>query len=178
MAKQVVTRLTDDLDGSDATTTVHFAWKGTAYEIELSDANVLAFDAELERYIGAARVVTPARGRRTPTGVRPAANRTRTDAIRAWAKAAGLDIAERGRIAAAVVAAFDAAQVAPSSTKVASTKVAAKKVTAKKVTAKKGHGQEGHREEGHRQEGHRQEGHGQEGGTAGRMNSPVAFLVT
>ena len=39
MAKTVIVRLTDDIDGGDADETVYFSIDGTAYEIDLSTAN-------------------------------------------------------------------------------------------------------------------------------------------
>ena len=39
MAKTVIVKLTDDIDGGDADETVHFALDGKTYEIDLSAAN-------------------------------------------------------------------------------------------------------------------------------------------
>ena len=39
MAKTVIVRLTDDIDGGDADETVYFSLDGTAYEIDLSTTN-------------------------------------------------------------------------------------------------------------------------------------------
>jgi hypothetical protein len=39
MAKTVIVKLTDDIDGSDADETVHFALDGKSYEIDVSSAN-------------------------------------------------------------------------------------------------------------------------------------------
>ena len=64
VAKEVIIRLRrDDLDGSEATKTVVFAWAGTTYEINLSDDSVERFSAVIAPYVGAARK-SSARGRR------------------------------------------------------------------------------------------------------------------
>ena len=43
MAKTVIVKLTDDLDGGDADETVQFALDGKSYEIDLSSANASKF---------------------------------------------------------------------------------------------------------------------------------------
>jgi len=42
MAQKVTVEMTDDLDGSQADTTVRFAIDGTTYEIDLSKRNAAA----------------------------------------------------------------------------------------------------------------------------------------
>lgn len=109
MAKTTVVTITDDLDGSKAATTVQFGWKGNAYEIDLSRKNANALEKALAPYLDAAR---KARGSRTARRGRRAASPARSDqsAVRAWAKENGYEVAERGRIPAAVVDAFVAAK--------------------------------------------------------------------
>lgn len=110
MAKEIITRLLDDLDGSPATRTVAFAWDGTAYEIDLNDDNFQNFSVAIGPYVAAARTVaTPERGRGSRAS---STDRHRLDAIRAWAKSAGLSVADRGRIRASIIAAYDDAQAA------------------------------------------------------------------
>ena len=43
MAREVIEKLIDDLDGSTAVETVAFALDGTSYEIDLSKRNAAAF---------------------------------------------------------------------------------------------------------------------------------------
>lgn len=144
MAKETITRLRDDLDGSDANATIQFSWDGVAYEIDLSTENADAFKAELERYTGAARRVsrTPRRSpARRPTGQL----RVDLNAVREWATANGHTVAARGRIAAAIVDAFHAAQgtvadvgaSAKSSAPATAEKIAAAKTVAKKAVKEK-----------------------------------------
>lgn len=104
MAQKVRIELTDDLDGTQATTNVHFTYAGVAYEIDLSDKNVQAFDKAVEKYVQAARkagrqgTVKP---RKAPTGP-PAAE------VRAWAVAQGIEVPAKGRIPAGIVEKYEA----------------------------------------------------------------------
>ena len=110
MAKETITRLVDDLDGSTATETVSYAWKGTSYEIDLSKKNATAFEKLLLPYIGSSRKASA--GRKAPVG-RPAKRAANTNSdrlaqIRSWAAANGYEVSNRGRIAQSVQDAFDA----------------------------------------------------------------------
>ena len=55
MAKQTVTYLADDLDGSDADETIRFTLDGKSYEIDLSKKNAAAFRKALKPYVAAGR---------------------------------------------------------------------------------------------------------------------------
>ncbi len=55
MAKTVIVRLTDDIDGEDADETVRFALDGRSYEIDLSAANASQLRAALKPYIDKGR---------------------------------------------------------------------------------------------------------------------------
>ena len=108
MAQKVNVLLVDDIDGSDAGETISFGLDGTRYEIDLNSDHAQELRGQLERYVKAARKVTgsagrPARGRRT------AANDARNKEIRDWAREQGLDVNERGRIPADIVAQYEAA---------------------------------------------------------------------
>jgi hypothetical protein len=105
MAKQVITTLIDDLDGGRAAETVRFGFEGIEYEIDLSGKNGLKFRKALEPYVTAATRI--GRGARVPSrAARSASSRTENAAIRSWAAANGHDVSERGRIPAAVIAAY------------------------------------------------------------------------
>jgi hypothetical protein len=114
MAKETITRLKDDLDGSEAKSTIAFTWAGTAYEIDLSAKNSRAFDEAIAPFVAASRRVgKPA----TKTAARKAASRpvratVKHDlaAVRAWAISTGQTVATRGRIAASLIEAYHAAQ--------------------------------------------------------------------
>ena len=119
MAQQVNVKLVDDLDGSDAAATVSFAIDGRAYEIDLSNDNAARLRESLASFVTAARKsggAAPGGGRRaqkmttTSTAPRPQPlDREQTAAIRAWARQNGHEVSNRGRIAKAVVDAFQAA---------------------------------------------------------------------
>ena len=101
--------LLDDIDGTEAEETVSFSFKGVSYELDLSSANAAAMAEDLEKWIKPARRVggrTTTRSARSPK----AKASSRAGEIRAWAQGQGLEVNERGRIPAEIVAAFEAAQ--------------------------------------------------------------------
>jgi hypothetical protein len=106
MATKVVVALEDDLDGGPADETVRFAVGGAEYEIDLSTKNATALRAGVRPFVDHARKT--ARGARR-RAVRPSSARERSGDIRAWAKAEGITISDRGRIPASVVAQYEAA---------------------------------------------------------------------
>jgi hypothetical protein len=105
MAQQVIKRLVDDLDGSDADETVSFAIDGVTYEIDLSAENAGILRHRLSLFVDHAR---RAGGVRRPRG-RAVSGRQRSADIRAWAKAHGIEVSERGRIPATVVEQYERA---------------------------------------------------------------------
>lgn len=112
MARQVITVLTDDLDGSDADRTIEFGFDGVNYTIDLSEKNAGKLRKALDPYLSAAsrigrtngsgRVATRAAAAPVP------ANRDQNQAIREWAAKNGYEVSDRGRIPNAIVAAFHA----------------------------------------------------------------------
>lgn len=111
MAKRVVTtvELTDDLDGGKADRTLHFAFDGTNYEIDLSKKNATALEKVLKPYVESARKVRQPARRGRPASTARRGGRTDLGEIRAWARNNGHEISDRGRIPAAVVEAYNAA---------------------------------------------------------------------
>jgi hypothetical protein len=105
MATKIAVTLVDDLDGSTAEETVRFGVGGAAYEIDLSRKNATAFRTGLAPFVEHAR-----KGGRGPARrpARPTSARERSSDIRAWAKAQGITISDRGRIPASVVARYEA----------------------------------------------------------------------
>jgi nucleoid-associated protein Lsr2 len=57
MAKTVIVKLTDDLDGSDADETVHFSLDGKSYEIDVSAANATRLRDAFKPFLDKARPV-------------------------------------------------------------------------------------------------------------------------
>jgi Lsr2 len=109
MAQKVQTLLIDDLDGSDAEGTVFFGLDGRQYEIDLSTDHAEDLRAALARYIGAARKVAGTARRAGQNGRKTPASSTSNTDVRTWAKAQGLEIKERGRVSADVLARYRAA---------------------------------------------------------------------
>ena len=108
MAQKIQTLLIDDLDGSAAEGTVRFGLDGTEYEIDLNAGHARELRDALTRYVDAARRVDggarkPARGRRGPSGG------LNTTEVREWARAQGIEVKDRGRVPADLVAQFKAA---------------------------------------------------------------------
>ena len=116
MARRIVHQLVDDLDETVLEVgegeTVLFSLDGTAYEIDLSSDNATALRDAFAPYIDAARSVSSARSTGSNGNGRP---RRRTEPtrdyteIRAWAKANGHQVSERGRVPSTVLDAYDAA---------------------------------------------------------------------
>ena len=108
MVQKIQTLFIDDLDGSEADSTVRFGLDGTDYEIDLSTEHAQALRDALERYVTAARRSGGAR-RPARSGTKaPAAGLNSTE-VREWAKAQGIEVKDRGRVPADVVARFRAA---------------------------------------------------------------------
>ncbi len=106
MAKEIRVYLKDDLDGSEASQTVEFSLFGATYTIDLSDANVARLEEALKPFIEKAERV---KGRRNSRGSASRGRKSGTAEIRAWARANGHEVSDRGRIPADVVAAYEAA---------------------------------------------------------------------
>ncbi len=109
MAQRVQTLFLDDLDGSEAESTVRFALDGSEYEIDLNAAHTEDLRKVLAPYVRAAR--------RSPGSKRPARTARRGSAaagvsnseVRDWAKSQGIEVKDRGRIPAELVVKFKAA---------------------------------------------------------------------
>jgi nucleoid-associated protein Lsr2 len=106
VAQKIQVLLIDDLDGGEAEGTVRFGLDGVEYEIDLSAEHAEALRRALAPFIGAARRST-AGGRRPGRGGRRAgADGLDTAEVREWARAQGIEVKDRGRIPAEVVARF------------------------------------------------------------------------
>jgi hypothetical protein len=107
VAKKVVTttEYTDDIDGSKAEGTISFSFEGTNYEIDLSRSNSRAFEKAMAPYIGHARKARATRSRGRGRG----GAKHDLSAVRTWASENGYQVAPRGRVAAEVLEAYDAA---------------------------------------------------------------------
>ena len=105
MAREVQTRLTDDLDGSPAVTTARFGYEGVEYEIDLNEEHLEEFEEFLAPYVEHGRRIRVDRQRRPGRG-----GGTRRDAgvVRQWAREQGYQVNNRGRISADIRARYDA----------------------------------------------------------------------
>jgi len=112
MAKQIITVLTDDLDGGNADRTVEFGLDGANYTIDLSEKNAGKLRKALDPYLAVASRVGRAGGNgriaSRPAAAPSRANRDQNQAIREWAVKNGYEVSERGRIPASIVDAFHA----------------------------------------------------------------------
>lgn len=105
MAQKVNIVLVDDLDGNTAVETVTFGLDGSNYAIDLNAKNAKKLRDSLAPYVASARKESSrGRGRRSRSAAGPAA----AD-VRAWAREAGYEVSERGRVPAEVKAAYEAA---------------------------------------------------------------------
>ncbi len=117
MAERVTIELVDDLDGSSADETVHFAWGGKALVIDLSKKNVDKLRKAIEPFVAAARsdgaVQAPAARRRlssgSSSGKRQHDSGAATSVIRAWARENSIEVPDRGRLKPDVLQAWEAA---------------------------------------------------------------------
>src|SRR5580698_4146289 len=66
MAKTVVVKLTDDIDGGDAAETVYFSLDGNAYEIDVNSANAAHIRAAIKPYIDKGRPSSTGAKTRSP----------------------------------------------------------------------------------------------------------------
>ena len=112
MAKTVVVKLTDDIDGSDADETIHFALDGKSYEIDLSATNAAAFREAVQHYVEKGRTAGGAARPRPSRPSRPPAEPTRYSQLHSDEKArfrAWANMATARRISDARVQSWEAA---------------------------------------------------------------------
>ena len=107
MVQRVTYTLYDDIDGAPADETVRFGLDGVSYEIDLSAANAAQLREALALYIGSGRRAAGSR-RGRPAAAAGTKKASATD-VRAWAAANGHQVSARGRVPAAVRAAYEAA---------------------------------------------------------------------
>lgn len=115
MAQKIHIVLEDDLDGSEAEETVTFGLDGTTYEIDLNAEHAAELREALATYVGHGRKVSSSgrRGKKSTsasssTGGASSGGPSAKE-IREWARSNGYDVPDRGRVAADVREAYDAA---------------------------------------------------------------------
>jgi hypothetical protein len=112
MARQVITVLTDDIDGGYADRTIEFGLDGVNYTIDLSEKNAGKLRKALDPYLTVASRIGRTNGNGRIVARAAAApsrsNRDQNQAIREWAGKNGYEVSARGRIPSSVVEAFHA----------------------------------------------------------------------
>jgi hypothetical protein len=103
--QKTTTTLVDDLDGTEALSTVSFSIDGANYEIDLNVRHIAEFRSDIEPYIKYARKV-----RQEKVALRSAASRRRSKAIREWIKEMypNAQVPPRGRIPTHFTKQYDA----------------------------------------------------------------------
>lgn len=108
MAKRTIAKYFSDLSGNEIDTpspTVHFAFDGTSYEIDLTEAEAGELRDALAPYVSVAR---RAAGTRAARRAASSSDGPSPKDVRAWAVAQGLDVPARGRIPASLIEAYEA----------------------------------------------------------------------
>ena len=105
MVSKVITRLEDDLDGSEAAETVRFTIDGVDYEIDLSKSNADKFRNSFGDYIAHGRKVGGSRRARKSMS----SDSVDIKAVRKWAASNGIQVSTRGRVPADVISQYQAA---------------------------------------------------------------------
>jgi hypothetical protein len=112
--KEIIIKVRDDLDGSDADETIEFTVRGISYEIDLSAANVELFEKSMQQFIDVARRQQQVKAASSSLTKFPRDKRAlmaQRREIRVWASQNGwpaLDESTKGRLPYDAVEAFQA----------------------------------------------------------------------
>lgn len=104
MAQKVTVSITDDLTGEGEATQVNFGFDGVNYEIDLNAGNKAELEGFLARYIEAGRKTSagkrgrPAKPAATPGPTGSGLSPQDRTAVREYAAANGVSLAQRGRL--------------------------------------------------------------------------------
>lgn len=105
MAQRMQTLFIDDIDGSEAESTVRFGVDGIDYEIDLSAAHAEEFQKAMQKFLDAGRKVG---GTRRAAKSAPSRGPSQAS-VREWAKSEGIAVKNRGRVPAELVVRFQEA---------------------------------------------------------------------
>lgn len=117
MAREVIVRVVDDFDNSeDADTTRVLGWDGYDYVLDLTDKNDQELQELLQPYLDVAHekrkqkkqaktTADPGSSRPGPKPSRISPEERRT--IRAWARAQGMQVGDKGLIARSIIEAYE-----------------------------------------------------------------------
>jgi hypothetical protein len=112
VAREVIEKLVDDLDGGVADETVGFGLDGATYEVDLSKKNAAALRKALAPYVNVSR--RGGRSTGTSTKRKPSTPRGRVQRdydilqLREWAGANGIELPSRGRIPMGIIEQYKA----------------------------------------------------------------------
>jgi len=112
MAQKTQVVLTDDIDGSEATQTLTFAFQGVSYEIDLNEDHAKALEESFHDWINSARKVTGSRGakpRRSGVSASTPGGGRDLNEVRAWLRSNGHEVADRGRVSQTLLEEYDKA---------------------------------------------------------------------
>lgn len=111
MAQRVITQLVDDITGEEINAggkTIRFSVDGGDWQIDLNEKNAKKFYETMKFYQDHATHLG-GRGKRTRVASK-ASNKEELAAIRRWARDAGYEVSDRGRIKQEIVDAYHAAR--------------------------------------------------------------------
>lgn len=111
MATKTITQKIDDIDGSEATDSVHLGYDGVDYTLDLNEHNAARLGDILREFIAVATRISPDEVSRPRRGRARSGNSVGSSGpkIREWAKENGYEVSPRGRIPIEVVKAYQAA---------------------------------------------------------------------
>ena len=112
MARKTIVRLIDDIDGGPADKTVHFGWAGTHYQADLSAEHAAELEQAMAKFVAVGRRVGGSSARQATPAAKSEGRTEYLSAVRQWAVDHGHEVAPRGRIAASVIGAYEAAKEA------------------------------------------------------------------
>ena len=104
MAQRQTTHIIDDLDGTvlESAETLQFGLEGKSYEIDLSAEHAANLRDAIAPFIAAARKTSSQTASKAKVS-----NRHDLNEVRAWARANGYTVSDRGRVKAEILEAFD-----------------------------------------------------------------------
>ncbi len=112
MARKIIHQLVDDIDGTvldpGEGESVTFSLDGKVYEIDLTEGNAAKLREAFAPYISAGRR-TASSAKSRMRGSAPSGGGRDLTAVRAWARANGHKVSDRGRVPATILEAYDAA---------------------------------------------------------------------
>jgi hypothetical protein len=115
MGKRVIELLVSDLSGEELEAgegeTIDFSYRGKDYTIDLTEEEADRFDVAIQPFVDAATALGGGSSSRRRSRSRSSSGMTRDELqnIRAWARANGHQISDRGRIKSDVIDAYHAA---------------------------------------------------------------------